>query len=1060
MEPVRTPAAHLALASLFTVLLAACSGGGYGGSTATPAPTPPPPPVANRAPVASFTVTSTTVTAGSALAFDATGSSDPNGDALTYSWDFGDGSRGGGATLAHLYATAGSFTATLTVSDGRGGVTRTTRALTATAAAAPGPTVTVHGTVGDLAGVLAGVTVQPVGGTTTATTATDGTVSLLLASGTPLVLHLTKAGYADQFIPIRIPSGAANAEFTAGMLPRQAAVPLNADTGGTLTGKDGAALTLDAAALVDANGNAVTGTVQVNISPVDIRGGGAAQFPGAFAGVMPDGRTVPIVSYGTVEYQLTVNGQRVQIAAGKTASVDLPIYASRNLDKTAVAAGQTIPLWSLDEVTGTWVQEGQGTVVASTASPTGFALRARVAHLSWWNGDFPLLPPFPFTVTISCDLRTLPANSVTAVPCSVAPPLPKDFPPVQPSDNFQPQSLQRFEVGTGGTSVTMPIGVPFTFFACTRQATVTCGSASIAGDPAVDSTVVIHLTQTQADTCTNPQSVTSPTTVALALQPLEIRCLHLVVPTSQVVRVGVSADVANTVNGRKRVKDANGTVLGDAAWLNAKPDVVPLKLPLAAGTYVVEVENTTLNPGAATLDLSLIAPIAVTVPSITSVTLLNGESQAFDFTPTPNTLVLATALGVRPTLSSTLNAVTDPGTFGWATLMLRPTTSAPISVQLANGGGGTQAYRFRLATPPRIAADVPQDASFTSASDLLVKQFVYDAAGGETIAFQARMPAGFAGNGPVNVQLFDANGVELEPLSNVASKFRNGNNLVAVTLPAAGPYRIDLTSKFQADVSGLTAGLSVLPAPTPFALTGETSSLTSSIDTLAAARGHQVTLARGDLVSVDLDVGTAATRLRPTLYLRSPAATGSPYLGTALSPRDSFGFFHPGEPLPMNVVGAHGVTDVVSIPADGSYLLHVAGGSASLFGGTGALSMDGVTGPYTLTMRRPTPTAPLAPNAPLAVTAPAFGFVNVTLNPTTAGAYLLCQVNGSGGAVLTKLFDAAGVEQTSTLSGSRVAWNLVPGTYHWSVRPAPSASATPITVLWQLATDPIAPTCL
>ena len=50
--------------------------------------------------------------------FDGNGSSDPNEDVLTYSWDFGDGSRGSGVTATHIYAAAGTYEVTLTVSDG------------------------------------------------------------------------------------------------------------------------------------------------------------------------------------------------------------------------------------------------------------------------------------------------------------------------------------------------------------------------------------------------------------------------------------------------------------------------------------------------------------------------------------------------------------------------------------------------------------------------------------------------------------------------------------------------------------------------------------------------------------------------------------------------------------------------------------------------------------------------------------------------------------------------------------------------------------------------------
>jgi PKD repeat protein len=54
------------------------------------------------------------------VSFSATGL-DPDGDSLTYSWDFGDGGKSLLQNPSHTYATAGTYTATVTVSDGRGG---------------------------------------------------------------------------------------------------------------------------------------------------------------------------------------------------------------------------------------------------------------------------------------------------------------------------------------------------------------------------------------------------------------------------------------------------------------------------------------------------------------------------------------------------------------------------------------------------------------------------------------------------------------------------------------------------------------------------------------------------------------------------------------------------------------------------------------------------------------------------------------------------------------------------------------------------------------------------
>ncbi|RLG56894.1 MAG: hypothetical protein DRN83_03065 [Hadesarchaea archaeon] len=57
-----------------------------------------------------------TGTAPLTVEFDASGSYDPDGAIVSYSWDFGDGTTGSGVTVSHTY-TAGTYTATLTVTD-------------------------------------------------------------------------------------------------------------------------------------------------------------------------------------------------------------------------------------------------------------------------------------------------------------------------------------------------------------------------------------------------------------------------------------------------------------------------------------------------------------------------------------------------------------------------------------------------------------------------------------------------------------------------------------------------------------------------------------------------------------------------------------------------------------------------------------------------------------------------------------------------------------------------------------------------------------------------------
>lgn len=57
---------------------------------------------------------------GGSIAMSAAGSSDPDGDALTYRWSFGDGAIGTGVAVSHTYAQDGAYTVQLVVTDVRG----------------------------------------------------------------------------------------------------------------------------------------------------------------------------------------------------------------------------------------------------------------------------------------------------------------------------------------------------------------------------------------------------------------------------------------------------------------------------------------------------------------------------------------------------------------------------------------------------------------------------------------------------------------------------------------------------------------------------------------------------------------------------------------------------------------------------------------------------------------------------------------------------------------------------------------------------------------------------
>ncbi|MDO8582365.1 MAG: lamin tail domain-containing protein, partial [bacterium] len=66
---------------------------------------------------------------GDPLSFDASDTSDPDKDSLTFEWSFGDGDTARGATVQHMYKKDGSFVLLLSVGDGekRSVITRTVK---------------------------------------------------------------------------------------------------------------------------------------------------------------------------------------------------------------------------------------------------------------------------------------------------------------------------------------------------------------------------------------------------------------------------------------------------------------------------------------------------------------------------------------------------------------------------------------------------------------------------------------------------------------------------------------------------------------------------------------------------------------------------------------------------------------------------------------------------------------------------------------------------------------------------------------------------------------------
>ncbi len=584
------------------LLLAGCGGGG---SDAPSSPNPAP----ASGPTAEFSAPAGAV-AGTAVVFDAGPSLSPAGSALTYQWDFGDGTHGATVGIGKVFAAAGDYAVTLGVRDAAGALAQVTRSVHVTAGVAAGPQVKVTGLVNDVGGqALAGVAANVVGETSSVSSDPNGRLTISLASGSDVLLKLVKSGYADQFVPVTLPLGVgADGYFEARLLAREAPQTLaDASAGGVLTGRYGVRLNLAAGSLVDSAGVPVSGPIQASLTPVDVGGAALSAFPGRFEGLRADASRPALVSYGTVEFVLTQGGAPLQLAPGRRASIDIPGFANVLLDGSAVKAGDVVPLWSLDETTGLWMQEGTGTVVASADSPTGFTLHAEVGHLSWWNWDQDFdasYKPKPkctdstngspgsgnhFADATVCNMlaqfdRGASGAAARARAQSVA-----SVRPLAAAPAIKPGYNKAFTIPiTGGTTVALPPNVPLLLLGSALNGTWV-GRLSLSGGAADSAEVIVPLhpvAAAQAD-----ESFTLPFDQTRALGASLVSRFRFTPSGDKPVAINLQHGLDSRFAGKARLLQGS-TVLASADFGNSGNATVLNASILPAADYVIEVTNT------------------------------------------------------------------------------------------------------------------------------------------------------------------------------------------------------------------------------------------------------------------------------------------------------------------------------------------------------------------------------------------------------------------------------------------------------------------------------------
>jgi lipopolysaccharide/colanic/teichoic acid biosynthesis glycosyltransferase/PKD repeat protein len=203
---------------------------------------------------------------GSAVAFNGSGSSDPDGDPITYAWSFGDGATATVANPTHAYADNNTYTVTLTVTDSHGAASApssTTATITNVAPvvnAGPNRTATaniaftLNATFSDPGTADAPWTYSVSWGDLTAST--TGTVSNQASGISATHTYLVPGAFAV-VVSVSDKDGATGVD-TALVSVTAVNNPPTARAGGPYTGMAGTAVTFDGSGSSDPDGDTLT----------------------------------------------------------------------------------------------------------------------------------------------------------------------------------------------------------------------------------------------------------------------------------------------------------------------------------------------------------------------------------------------------------------------------------------------------------------------------------------------------------------------------------------------------------------------------------------------------------------------------------------------------------------------------------------------------------------------------------------------------------------------------------------------------------------------------------
>lgn len=248
----------------------------------------------------------------------------------------------------------------------------------------PGTVINPTPVTGNLTGKVLDENNNPVAGATVRTgsqSATTDARGLFRFNNVQLdkfasLVTVEKNGYFKSY---RVFSASARTNFVKiKLIPRLLSGNIDAASGGSVTLPDNSRITLPAASvIVQSTGLPYTGSIKIFASVIDPTSPDIMEtVPGSFQANDSNNYRVILKSYAMMAVELEGSGgEKLQLATGKKATVRFTIPVSLR-----GSAPVNIPLWSVNEATGIWKQEG-------SAAKTGDYYEGEVSHFSFWNCD-------------------------------------------------------------------------------------------------------------------------------------------------------------------------------------------------------------------------------------------------------------------------------------------------------------------------------------------------------------------------------------------------------------------------------------------------------------------------------------------------------------------------------------------------------------------------------------------------------------------------------------------------------------------------------------------------